>query len=282
MSTAGASPRPPTGTIPGAPVSARPAGSIQGPPSILVASRTSPAAPSNDGAPPAPAAHQAKARADWGRPAQIGSLSAPVVGAGGLHLVAGRTVVVADTETGGLPAPGGSFADIALLSVALVIPRERGAMAREWHILPAPGLRVDPGATRINGFSPERWRALGAIGEDQALREIVQTLDAHRGPHGIQMLAHGATFDGAVLRAAFRRSGVPGDPPADWGCTLCAADDLRQDGYQGSRSLGAVHHHLLGYPLDGAHGAQADARAAGRVAEILWASGRTIPAVSTG
>lgn len=230
---------------------------------------------------PAPAAHLAVAKSSWVRPVQVGSLSAPVTGAGGLHLVAGRTVVVADTETGGLAAPGGSSDAIALLSVALVIPRDGGSFAREWRILPAPGLRVDPAACRVNGFTPERWRALGATSEDQALREIVRTLDDHRGPNGLQMIAHGASFDAEVLRAAFRRSGVPGDLPADWGCTLCAADDLRQTGYQGSRALGAIYQHLLGVPLVGAHGAKADALAAGRVAAHLWSGGRRIPSVST-
>ena len=79
-------------------------------------------------------------------------------------------VVAIDTETGGVGEL--QCRTHALLSVGMYM--RIGDEERKFgvYVRPAPGLLIDPGAVRVNGYSPEVWERMGAVDEPVAAMRV--------------------------------------------------------------------------------------------------------------
>lgn len=77
---------------------------------------------------------------------------------------------IVDVETTGLDP---SFHDMIDLGVIYADLDGRELERFFIRIMPAHPERVDPGAARVNGFSVERWRELGAVDEAEAARRFL-------------------------------------------------------------------------------------------------------------
>lgn len=83
------------------------------------------------------------------------------------------------------------------------------------RIMPAHPERLDPGAARVNGFSVERWKELGAVEEAEAVRRFLdfhsEVVSRHHGPRDLPrtwlFTAYNAWFDRSFLDALLLGSG---------------------------------------------------------------------------
>jgi DNA polymerase III epsilon subunit-like protein len=123
-------------------------------------------------------------------------------------------MIAIDTETGGLKAGVN-----ALLSVAAIkldndlnpIPGEQLYM----YIKPHPLRTVEAQAAKINGYTPEKWEANGAIDIQRAMKRLHDFV-----PFAAQALAHNAGFDQKFIDDALELTGIKLGFSYRWHCSM--------------------------------------------------------------
>ncbi len=109
----------------------------------------------------------------------------------------GPTIIaIVDVETTGLDPSHHEMVDLG----ALYVRPDGQELGRFFvRIHPPHPERLDPGAAAVNGYSPARWRTLGAVDEAEAVRQW-------RAFHDQMARAGGATVTFAALNAWFDQS----------------------------------------------------------------------------
>ncbi len=109
----------------------------------------------------------------------------------------GPTIIaIIDVETTGLDPSHHEMVDLG----ALYVRPDGQELGRFFvRIHPPHPDRLDPGAAAVNGYSPARWRTLGAVDEAEAVRQW-------RAFHDQMARASGATVTFAALNAWFDQS----------------------------------------------------------------------------
>lgn len=109
----------------------------------------------------------------------------------------GPTIIaIVDVETTGLDPSHHEMVDLG----ALYVRPDGQELGRFFvRIHPPHPERLDPGAAAVNGYSPARWRTLGAVDEAEAVRQW-------RAFHDQMARASGATVTFAALNAWFDQS----------------------------------------------------------------------------
>lgn len=110
-----------------------------------------------------------------------------------------------DVETTGLDPAFHEMIDIGMIYTDLA-GEERGRLYL--RIIPAHPERIDAGARRVNAFDVDRWRANGAVSEEEAVRRIVAFHKETSADHRVIFTAFNAWFDQAFTTALFARHGV--------------------------------------------------------------------------
>lgn len=122
-------------------------------------------------------------------------------------------LAIIDVETTGLDPAHHEMVDLGVIYADL----DGNELARLFvRIMPGHPERLSPGAAAVNGFSEDRWRALGAVSEAEAAAAFLDfhtaQSAAHPGPDGearIWLLtAYNAWFDRAFLDALLIKNGV--------------------------------------------------------------------------
>lgn len=171
------------------------------------------------------------------------------------------TLVVFDTETTGLDT---RFARVVTCFVGII--DHTGAVQESHYWLINPGVPIPEQAAAIHGVTTERAVAEGQPAES-AIPEIVHTLAGFLG-HSIPVVAYNASYDFSILyHEALRYEVEPIRDPRPVIDPLVI--DRAVDTYRkGKRTLQMAAAHYL-VPLDDSHTADADAIAAGRVAQAM-------------
>jgi DNA polymerase III epsilon subunit-like protein len=128
--------------------------------------------------------------------------------------------IAIDTETGGLDA-----SECALLSIAAMPSWD----AEPFHIRLMPVGRVEKKAAAVNGYTPEKWAALGELPPKFAAFEFQRWL-AGLERRRFTLAAHNAGFDALFMLAWQHRTGVDFALPGIWQCTKIKLEGLRSDG----------------------------------------------------
>ena len=141
-----------------------------------------------------------------------------------------------------------------------------GVVVRATTWLADPGIEIPAGATAVHGITTDRARADGRPA-NEVVAEVVEAL-RELFAEGIPVVAYNAPFDFSLLRHEAERHGVaPIVEPSPVIDPLVV--DKRYDRYRkGKRTLEAVAT-PYDVPLEGAHDAEADAIAAGRLAQAI-------------
>lgn len=119
--------------------------------------------------------------------------------------------VVLDTETGGFSTPRNPLLSVSL--VELTADLDPGRILTV-YMHPLPGQVVDEGAAKVNGYTPEKWAARGAV----SLTEGIQRICAWVTP-GSKAVAHNAKFDKRFLDASFTACKLASPFLPEWSCT---------------------------------------------------------------
>lgn len=178
-----------------------------------------------------------------------------------------RPLAAFDVETTGLDVTGDRIVTAALWHID---PATGTKEALTWII--DPGVLIPPEATAIHGFTDERVRAEGVPAAD-AIPVIGASLEK-AAADGLPLVVYNAPYDLGLLHHELTRHGIDSAPLA----TLHVVDplvlDKQMDPFRkGGRKLTDVcAHHGVPLAADEAHGAAADALAAGRLAWRLGAS----------
>lgn len=123
--------------------------------------------------------------------------------------------VIIDVETGGFSA-----SENALLEIAAVLldVDEEGRLFRSAsvhaHVIPFPGLKLEPAALAFNGIDPDHPFRF-AVSEQQALGDIFQKVRAAQKKHQCHksvLVGHNAWFDLSFLNAAITRNHIKRNP----------------------------------------------------------------------
>jgi DNA polymerase III epsilon subunit-like protein len=172
--------------------------------------------------------------------------------------------IAIDTETGGLDA-----SECALLSVAAVTSWGTRPFYR--RCLPAPGLRVEDQAARVNGYDAVRWREDLEVTTEKVLAfEWLYWLNevlGGRSRQNVRMVAHNAGFDALFLLALEGRTGIELEMPKTWVCSKIRMQGLREKGVLPAKGgnrlddLGELSGYWRENPRSAAHDALEDARA---------------------
>lgn len=135
-------------------------------------------------------------------------------------------VIVEDTETGGLyPAIH------AILSIAAVCSWSSDHFYV--HITPEsqPGKTVDPEAVKKNGYSTEKWAALGAVPLHEGFGRFLGWLEARRAEREHASLwCHNLAFDRGFLSEAERCIGLSIPHRHDWRCSQSKFGEMMDKG----------------------------------------------------
>lgn len=174
------------------------------------------------------------------------------------------TLAVFDTETTGLDT---RHARIVTCFVGLIGPEGEVQDSTSW--LANPGVEIPAEASAVHGVTTEMARATG---RDAA--EVVAEIGAKLGDYfsaGVPVVAYNASYDFSILHHEMVRHGLaPLDNPRPIIDPLVI--DRAVDTYRkGKRTLGMAAAHYL-VALDDSHRADADAIAAGRVAQAILRS----------
>jgi len=164
-----------------------------------------------------------------------------------MGLLAGRRLIVIDTETTGFdPAAGDELVEIAAVTL------DDGAVATEWSSLIRTARPIPAGASAVHGITD----AMTASAPEPA--RVAAELRAICADHALAF--HNAEFDLPFVRALLRGAGQPTltAPVVD---TLGLARGLFGSG---GNTLGALAQRL-GLPAESAHRALSDARGSARV-----------------
>lgn len=147
---------------------------------------------------------------------------------------------------------------------------------RDWLV--NPGMPIPEAAAAVHGVTTERALAEG-VPAAEAIAAIVTTLHEQT-VDGSPLVAYNASYDLSLLRFEAERHGVDPFIPALVVDPLIL--DKAVDRYRkGKRTLTAACE-VYGVTLDGAHEASADAVAAGRVAQALFARYPELAALDAG
>jgi DNA polymerase III epsilon subunit-like protein len=170
--------------------------------------------------------------------------------------------IAIDTETGGLDA-----SECALLSVAAVTSWGTRPFYR--RCLPAPGLRVEDQAARVNGYDAVRWREDLEVTTEKVLAfEWLYWLNevlGGRSRQNVRMVAHNAGFDALFLLALEGRTGIDLEMPKTWVCSKIRMQGLREKGVLPAKGgnrlddLGELSGYWRENPRSAAHDALEDA-----------------------
>lgn len=174
------------------------------------------------------------------------------------------TLAVFDTETTGLDI---RHARIVTCFVGLIGPEGEVQDSTNW--LANPGVEIPAEASAVHGVTTEMARATG---RDAA--EVVAEIGAKLGGYlsaGVPVVAYNASYDFSILHHEMVRHGLAPlanpRPIIDPLVIDRAVDTYRK----GKRTLGMAAAHYL-VALDDSHQADADAIAAGRVAQAIFRS----------
>ncbi|WP_198393326.1 exonuclease domain-containing protein [Brevibacterium yomogidense] len=177
-----------------------------------------------------------------------------------------------DLETTGVDPHTGRIVSAAL------VPFTGGVEgpARTWLV--DPGVEIPEAAQRVHGISTERARAEGRP-TAEALPEILAAVN-DMASAGRALVGHNIVYDLTVLAAEAVRAGLLPHAAALLETLPRVIDtlvvDRQVDTYRrGPRTLTALAQHY-GVPLDDAHDALEDARAAGLIALALAAASPTV------
>jgi DNA polymerase III epsilon subunit-like protein len=117
----------------------------------------------------------------------------------------GPTIIaIVDVETTGLDPSHHEMVDLG----ALYVRPDGQELGRFFvRIHPPHPDRLDPGAAAVNGYSPARWRTLGAVDEVEAVRQWREFHDqmARAGGATVTFAALNAWFDQSFTDALLRR-----------------------------------------------------------------------------
>ena len=176
--------------------------------------------------------------------------------------------VVFDTETTGVDREN----DRIVTAYAGLMDRSGNLLgSRSWII--DPGIEIPEGAAAVHGITTERARAEGADPR-VAVQQIVDLLEG-RIARGTPIVAYNLPYDAVILDRDSRRNGGLGfDSTGMLAIDPYVIDKAVDKWRKGKRTLEVTSAHY-GVPLLGAHDAEADAVATGRVA---WAVMSLIPA----
>ena len=113
-------------------------------------------------------------------------------------------LAIIDVETTGLDPGRHEMIDIGAIYTDL----DGNELGRFFtRIMPPNPQRIDPAASAVNGYSEERWRALGAVGEAEAVAEFLafhaRVADGRR----MVFTAYNAQFDHGFVSALLSRHG---------------------------------------------------------------------------
>ncbi|MDA9786932.1 exonuclease domain-containing protein [Pontimonas sp.] len=179
------------------------------------------------------------------------------------------TLAVFDTETTGLDT---RYARIVTCFLGIIGP---GGVVQESHSwLADPGVDIPEQASAVHGVTTEMARAEGRDAAE-VVAEIADVVGGYLS-HGIPVVAYNASYDFSILHHEMVRYGL--SPLADPRPIIDPlVIDRAVDTYRkGKRTLGMAAAHYL-VALDDSHRADADAIAAGRVAQaIIAAHGDTL------
>jgi DNA polymerase-3 subunit epsilon len=171
------------------------------------------------------------------------------------------TLAVFDTETTGLDT---RYSRIVTAFVGVIDASGTVTDSSEWLI--NPGVTIPDAATAVHGVTNERAQAEGRE-PSEVVSEIGATLAGYLA-RGIPVVAYNASYDFSILHHEMVRYGL--EPLADPKPIIDPlVIDRAVDRYRkGKRTLQmATAHYEVAF--DGAHAADADAVAAGRVAQAM-------------
>ena len=163
--------------------------------------------------------------------------------------------IALDTETGGLDST-----ECALLSIAAVPSWDAPPLV----LYVQPTGKIEKKAAAVNGYTPERWAALGAVPEKLAALELCRwifEMDVKR----FHMAAHNAGFDALFMLALQARTGIDLGLSGIWHCTKIQLQDLREKkvlppGSNHLNDLGDLSGYWQDNPRSDAHDALQDAQ----------------------
>lgn len=169
---------------------------------------------------------------------------------------AAQPLLAIDTETTGIKPTVDRIVEVAAVAFDA-----DGAVTNRWSTVVDPGIDIPDGAAEVHGITTERARAEG-VQPAEALATLATGIASHGGPAVI----YNAGFDWPLLLAEAARHGI--DLPWPFGfvdpCVLARRSNPKISGRLTSIC------EAWGVPLgDDAHGALADATAAGLLARHL-------------
>jgi DNA polymerase-3 subunit epsilon len=173
-------------------------------------------------------------------------------------------LAVFDTETTGLDT---RHARIVTCFLGVIGPD--GAIEEEHRWLADPGIEIPEQASAVHGITTEYAKEHGRAAPD-VVAEIRAQLEEYFAAK-LPVVAFNATYDFSIVHHELLRYGLP--PFADPRPIIDPlVIDRAVDTYRrGKRTLEMAAAHYL-VPLDGSHQADADAIAAGRVAQAILAT----------
>lgn len=175
---------------------------------------------------------------------------------------ADRPFLAIDTETTGVDP----FTD-RVVEVAAVTIDPDSSVHEPWSIVVDPGVEIPAGAAEVHGITTDRARAEG-VSPKLALSALSERIWRHVESHAGQapLVAFNCRFDWPLLMAEAARHGVGDFPVLAPMVDPMLLDRLCDRFRKGKRQLVLVAEHY-GVDLDpeAAHGALADATAAGQV-----------------
>lgn len=179
--------------------------------------------------------------------------------------------VVFDTETTGVDREN----DRIVTAYVGLMNRDGTLLgSRSWLI--DPGIEIPEGAAAVHGISTERARAEG-VQPSVAIPEIVALLQG-RIARGTPIVAYNINYDTTILDRDSRRNGGPGLDVSQMLAVDPLVIDKAIDKYRKGKRTLVVTSEFYGVDLVGAHDAEADAVATGRLA---WAVLSRLPAGTT-
>ncbi len=194
------------------------------------------------------------------------TLDTPAPASPGMQDLSGRpwwhALGVFDLETTGVDV---ETARIVTAHVGLIDMTGRSIVGGAW--VADPGIAIPEGAAAVHGYTTERAQAEGRPASE-VVAEVIAAVEAVFA-RGIPLVIYNAPYDLTVLDREAKRHGFAS--PVIGNVVDPLVMDKALDTYRkGKRTLEAASE-LYGVTLSDAHDAQADAVAAGRVAQALAA-----------